>query len=62
MRGTLPGGGLIKTSEGLPWARLFAFAALLVFGAVTLAWWGFFVADLACDLETGALINERPRS
>jgi hypothetical protein len=22
-------------------ARLFAFAALLVFGAVTLAWWGF---------------------
>jgi hypothetical protein len=25
----------------LPWTRLFAFAALLVFGAVTLAWWGF---------------------
>jgi hypothetical protein len=25
----------------LPWARLFAFAALLVFGTVTLAWWGF---------------------
>jgi hypothetical protein len=22
-------------------ARLFTFAALLVFGAVTLAWWGF---------------------
>jgi hypothetical protein len=22
-------------------ARLFVFAALLVFGAVTLAWWGF---------------------
>jgi hypothetical protein len=35
----------------LPWARLFAFAALLVFGAVALAWWGFFgVANLACDL------------
>jgi hypothetical protein len=25
----------------LPWARLFPFAALLVFAAVTLAWWGF---------------------
>ena len=25
----------------LPWACLFASAALLVFGAVTLAWWGF---------------------
>jgi hypothetical protein len=24
----------------LPWARLFPFAALLVFVAVTLAWWG----------------------
>jgi hypothetical protein len=24
----------------LPWARLFAFAALPVFAAVTLAWWG----------------------
>src|SRR6266446_9322630 len=24
----------------LPWARLFPFALLLVFGAVTLAWWG----------------------
>jgi hypothetical protein len=25
----------------LPWARLFPFAAFLVFGAVTLAWWWF---------------------
>jgi hypothetical protein len=25
----------------LPWARIFPFAALLVFGAVTLAWCGF---------------------
>ena len=25
----------------LPWARLFPFATLLVFAAVTLAWWGF---------------------
>ena len=25
----------------LPWARIFPFAVLLVFGAVTLAWWGF---------------------
>jgi hypothetical protein len=25
----------------LPWARLLVFAALLVFVAVTLAWWGF---------------------
>ena len=25
----------------LPWARLFAFAALLVLGAVALAWWWF---------------------
>ena len=27
----------------LPWARIFPFAVLLVFGAVTLAWWGFLV-------------------
>jgi hypothetical protein len=32
-------GGLIKYPK-LPWTRLFAFAALLVFAAVTLAWWG----------------------
>jgi hypothetical protein len=25
----------------LPWSRLFAFAAFLVFGTVTFAWWGF---------------------
>jgi len=25
----------------LPWARLFPFAALLVFATVTFAWWGF---------------------
>jgi hypothetical protein len=25
----------------LPWARLFPFAALLVFACVTFAWWGF---------------------
>src|SRR5262245_52882092 len=25
----------------LPWARLFAFTALLVLGTVALAWWGF---------------------
>ena len=25
----------------LPWARLFAFAALLALGVVALAWWGF---------------------
>jgi hypothetical protein len=32
-------------------ARLFAYTALLVLGAVTPAWWGFFgVANLACDL------------
>ena len=32
------------------WTRLFAFAALLVLGAVTIAWWGFGVANLVCDL------------
>jgi hypothetical protein len=53
MRGTLQGAGLIKISRRATLARLFAFAALLIFGAVTLAWWGFFgVADLASDLGT----------
>ncbi len=33
-------GGLTKYPK-LPWTGLFAFAALLVFVAVTLAWWGF---------------------
>jgi hypothetical protein len=32
-------GGLIKYPK-LPWTRLFAFATLLVFAAVTFAWWG----------------------
>jgi hypothetical protein len=40
MRGTLQGATWIKYPR-LLWTRLFAFAALLVFGAVTLAWWGF---------------------
>jgi hypothetical protein len=32
-------------------ARLFAYTVLLVFAAVTLAWWRVFgVANLACDL------------
>src|SRR5262245_29128472 len=35
-----PRGDLIKYPK-LPWSRLFALAALLVFGAVTLALWGF---------------------
>ena len=39
-KATIAGGGLIKYPK-LPWARVFAFAALLVFGAATLAWWGF---------------------
>jgi hypothetical protein len=48
----------------LPWTRLFTFAALLVFAAVTLAWWGFLigVVDLACDLgdrHVRALIGSR---
>ena len=33
-------------------ARVFAFAALLAFGTVTFAWWGFLAwLILACDLE-----------
>jgi hypothetical protein len=34
-------GRLIKYLKLTLGSRLFAFAALLVFGAVTLAWWGF---------------------
>jgi hypothetical protein len=30
-----------RAGRKLPWTRLFAFAALLFFAAVTLAWWGF---------------------
>jgi hypothetical protein len=33
----------------LPWARILPFAALLVFGAVTLAWW-WFLAWLIWDV------------
>jgi hypothetical protein len=42
----------------LPWARLFPFAALLVFAGVTLAWWGVFgVANLACDLGIASSVR-----
>src|SRR5262249_18103887 len=43
----------------LPWVRLFPFAALLVFAAVTLAWWGVLVANLACNLGTVARVTMR---
>jgi hypothetical protein len=32
---------LASMIQNSPWARLFAFAALLALGAVALAWWGF---------------------
>jgi hypothetical protein len=52
---------LLWQVQKLPWARLFAYTALLVFGAATLAWLGVFgVANLACDLgdrRVRALIN-----
>src|SRR5262249_60455834 len=51
---------LIKYPK-LPWARLFPFAALLVFAAVTFAWCGFFgLAYLACDLGTEWRTWKRP--
>jgi hypothetical protein len=52
LRGWLVEGGLSFDGDDLPaarlipnirsyLARLFAYTAVLVFGAVTLAWWGF---------------------
>jgi hypothetical protein len=60
--GYIAGGGLIKYPK-LHWARLFAFAALLVFGAVTLAWC-WFLAWLIWHviLGTGARAQARTTS
>jgi hypothetical protein len=45
-----------STIPTLPWARLFPFAAFLVFGAVTLAWW-WFTPPLNATME---YVNDAP--